>query len=136
MAINTKMTSGKLITICRIHLWGNHVLDQVERRECVRIGKVNNKIQHDELTYIKNCTKADAVITANQHQADDAMKWKKDHILDFIRSLEMEGDEAMSLDKLELYQRYLETRNREQRISDPDVVSNVEACFLLLEGRK
>ena len=131
--INQKMTAGKLVSQCRSHHLGVHVLEQAETRENERITKVDDKFKRDEFLYIKACTKADAAIQANTHQSDNVAKWTRTHILDLIRPLKIEGDKAMPPNKPELYQRYLQTKHRERRSVDADIHKQYEESLLVMD---
>ena len=45
----------------------------------------------------------------------------------------MQGDKAMPTNKPELYQRYLETRHREQRIVDDTIQKDYENSLLVMD---
>ena len=60
--INQKMTAGKLVSQCRSHHLGKHVLEQAEERETSRKTRVADKFKKDEILYIKSCEKADTAI--------------------------------------------------------------------------
>ena len=131
--INQKMTAGKLVSQCRSHHLGMHVLEQAERRETERLTKVDDKYKRDEFLYIKSCIKADAAIQANTHQSSDVSKWSCTHILDLIRPLKIFGDKAMPPNKPELYQRYLQTKHRERRAVDADIHKQYEESLLVMD---
>ena len=131
--INQKMTAGKLVSQCRSHHLGVHVLEQAEVRETLRKTTVADKFKHDEVLYIKSCKKADVAIRLNTHQLEDVSKWNRNHILDLIRPLKIVGNKAMPPNKPELYQRYLETRHRERRVVDLVLEKEYEDSLLVMD---
>ena len=131
--INQKMTAGKLVSQCRTHHLGVHVLEQAEVRETLRKTTVSDKFKRDEILYLKSCIKADVAIESNTHQSDDVSMWNCDHIKDLIRPLKMVGDKAMPTNKPELYQRYLETRHRERRSVDAVIQKDYEDSLLVMD---
>ena len=131
--VNQKMTAGKLVSECRSHHLGKHVLDQAEQRESLRKTQLATKVKNDEIIYIKSCIKAETAIRLNTHQSNDVSKWNKNHILDLIRPLKMEGDKAMPPNKPELYQRYLETRHRVRRPVDELLRKEYKASLLVMD---
>jgi hypothetical protein len=133
LSINHKMTAGKLVSQCRSHHLGVHVLEQAEARETLRKTNLKNKIKHDDFLYLKNCAKADVAIKLNTHQSTNVSEWNRDHIKDLIRPLKMPGDKAMPTNKPELYQRYLETRHRERRVVDDVVRKEYEDSLLVMD---
>jgi hypothetical protein len=133
LAVTQKMTAGKLVSQCRSHHLGKHVLEQAEERETSRKTRVADKYKRDELLYIKSCKKADIAIQKNTHQSNDVSKWNRDHILDLIRPLKIVGDKAMPPNKPEIYQRYLQTKHRERRAVDPIVLREYEESLLVLD---
>ena len=127
------MTAGKLVSQCRTHHLGVHVLEQAEVRETLRVTTVSDKFKRDEILYLKSCIKADLAIESNTHQSEDVSKWNRDHIKDLIRPLKIVGDKAMPTNKPELYQRYLETRNRERRSMDAAIQKDYEDSLLVMD---
>jgi hypothetical protein len=127
------MTAGKLVSQCRTHHLGVHVLEQAEQRENERLSQKAEKYKRDEFIYLKNCAKADAAIAANKDRPDNVEKWKRDHILDLIRPWKQPGDKAMPINKPELYQRYLETRHRQRRPVDECIKKDYNEALLVLD---
>ena len=131
--ISQKMTAGKLVSQCRTHHLGVHVLQQAEIRETERKSTLSDKFKRDEILYIKSCIKADIAVEFNTHQSEDVSKWNRDHIKDLIRPLKIVGDKAMPTNKPELYQRYLETRHRERRAADVAIQKDYEKSLLVMD---
>ena len=127
------MTAGKLVSQCRTHLLGVHILEQAEQREAEHLSMQHKKYKCDEFIYLKNCAKADAALAANKDQVDNVIKWKRDHILDLIRPLKITGDKSMPINKPELYQRYLETRHRERRPVEESIKRDFNEALLVLD---
>ena len=134
LKVNTKMTAGKLVSQCRTHHLGLHVLEQAEQVETDRLSKLDEKYKRDEFIYLRNCAKADAAIAMNEKQHDNVLKWKKEHILDLIRPLKIMGDKAMPANKPELYQRYLETRHRDRRTVDAAIKKEFDDSLLVIDN--
>jgi hypothetical protein len=131
--INKKMTAGKLVSQCRSHHLGVHVLEQAEEQENQRKTKQHDKFRRDEFLYIKNCRKADVAIQLNTHQSENVLKWNRDHIKDLIRPLKIVGDKAMPTNKPELYQRYLDTRHRQRRKVDEAIQKEYDERLLEMD---